>query len=289
VATIEWTLPVAPAPASTTIKIIISICSAGYLGIGRRPAVEGILHYSRERWRSVRSRASGVVPRAAPVRGIVVVCGDNNSPSQLVLGRCGLYFGGIGRDEEGFSAASVAGRKAPSSAMSRAQLRVTSASTAALLNYAFPVLPSSWMTSLYGSLNKDAPECDRRFLANDGKVLPYLNSLKYCAAQGGNPGVYDDLMIVLRPRQEHEETIRRIYCNSDNDDDDHGCNYKDDLPAVGIFQGDLDVNVPSSHARYMHESIFGQRSKLFTYDDLGHLSMIGGKSDDYAAFAVRGQ
>jgi hypothetical protein len=112
--------------------------------------------------------------------------------------------------------------------------------------------------------------------------------------QGGNPGVYDDAMIVMLAGYFHEKVLRKYYywhCDNDNDNDSNNNsnsnnNNNDDLPTVGIFQGGLDVNVPPSHARFLHEYIFHKRSKFFGYDDLGHLSTVAGKSEDYAVFAT---
>merc|ERR1711924_497730 len=103
------------------------------------------------------------------------------------------------------------------------------------------------------------------------------------AAQGGYPGTYDDMMILLKPEQPHEDFLRKFYGanTTTNDNDDH-----DDLPSIGIFQGGLDVNVPPSHAQYLHESIFHERSKLFRYEELGHFSTCMGKATEFAAFAT---
>merc|ERR1739845_41648 len=96
-------------------------------------------------------------------------------------------------------------------------------------------------------------------------------------AQGGW-GAYDDVMIACRAGQPHEEVLRKYYGGSDTN--------SDDLPEVGIFQGGSDTNVPPPHARYLHESIFHKRSRLFEFKDLGHESMVMGKSEEYAAFVT---
>merc|ERR1719313_1557635 len=102
------------------------------------------------------------------------------------------------------------------------------------------------------------------------------------AAQGWR-GIYDDAMILLKPEQRHEDFLRKLYettATTTKDDDD------DDLPSIGIFQGGLDVNVPPSHAQYLHESIFHKRSKLFRYEELGHFSTCMGKATEFASFAT---
>jgi len=171
---------------------------------------------------------------------------------------------------------------------SRLQLRVAAASTGAIFNYLVPVLPSSWMMKLNEYGNKNAPTADRQWLSDECNVLPFLLAMQPIVKQGGNPGVYDDGMIVAKAHHQHEETLREIYCNGNSNNIDVGDGSNDnDLPNLGIFQGELDINVPPSHARYIHESIFGGRSKMFRYDNLGHISTIAGKSDEYAAFATR--
>jgi len=171
---------------------------------------------------------------------------------------------------------------------SRLQLRVAAASTGAIFNYLVPALSSSWMMKLNEYGNKNAPTADRQWLSDERNVLPFLLAMQPIVKQGGNPGVYDDVMIVSKAHHQHEETLREIYCNGNsNNNDGDGDSSDNDLPNLGIFQGELDINVPPSHARYIHESIFGGRSKMFRYDDLGHISTIAGKSDEYAAFATR--
>ncbi|MGK3738081.1 MAG: pimeloyl-ACP methyl ester carboxylesterase [Bacillariaceae sp.] len=172
---------------------------------------------------------------------------------------------------------------------SRFKLGAVAASTGAMFNYLVPALPFSLMMALNNNANKDLPAADREWLSDENNIRLFLSSMGSLAAQGGNPGVYDDAMIALRAGYFHEKVLRKHYGHRQNDNDSNSndnVNDNDDLPTVGIFQGGLDMNVPPSHARFLHEYVFQKRSEFFGYDDLGHISTIAGKSEDYAVFAT---
>ena len=202
----------------------------------------------------------------------------------------------------------------PTSRWSHLQLRASAVATGVIFNSVVPMLPLAWITAAATSTalgrNKDLPAADREWLSDaENNTGPYLSAIRSMAAQGGYPGVYDDEMIVLGSDHSHEEVIRRHYSNdattpnstssndnnnnNNNDENTNTITITDDplllLPAVGIFQGALDVNVPLSHALFLHKSVFHEheRSELVRYDDLGHVSMVAGRSEEYAAFATR--
>ena len=122
-----------------------------------------------------------------------------------------------------------------------------------------------------------SPEADREFVSNDENIVPFLEVIGVMATQGGYPEIYDEAIISVRAELHHEDVIRKIY-SSKNDNDD--------LPSIGIFQGQSDANVPPSHAEYLYESIFHEQSRVFRYEGLGHQSTIMVKPEDYAAFAT---
>lgn len=174
---------------------------------------------------------------------------------------------------------------------SRFKLGALAASMGVMYNYLLPAMPLSLMMALNNNAIKDGPAADREFLSDENNIRIFLSSIRSLAAQGGNPGIYDDAMIACKAGYSHEKVLRKQYGHHENDNDNDSndndnSNSNDDLPAVGIFQGGLDVNVPPSHARFVHESIFQKRSEFFGYDDLGHDSTIHGKSEEYAAFAT---
>merc|ERR1711915_1158699 len=168
--------------------------------------------------------------------------------------------------------------KAQTSKWYRFQLAALCASMGPAYNYLIPCMPLSWMKYLISLGNKTSPKADREFVSREENIAPFVEMIGVMAAQGGYPGIYDDAMILFRANLPHEDVLREIY-GSDNDDDD-------DLPSIGIFQGQSDANVPPSHAEYLHKSIFHEQSRVFRYEDLGHESTIMGKPEDYAAFAT---
>jgi len=210
---------------------------------------------------------------------------------------------------------------ASTSRISRFWLHTFALTQGIVNSYIIPILPISWIQK--GMIaNVHTPITDQQWIvSNEGGFIfsNYILARTSMAAQGqllSNPGIYDDTLIVVRAHHSHEDIIRKHYNNDDDGDtsanntntitnssssssnntnkDDNDLEQDDDddddlLPAVGIFQGTLDMNVPLSHAQFMHQSIFNEhkRSKLILYEDLGHLSTIFTKSGDYAAFATR--
>eukprot|EP00532_Pseudo-nitzschia_australis_P007015 CAMPEP_0168170616 /NCGR_PEP_ID=MMETSP0139_2-20121125/4277_1 /TAXON_ID=44445 /ORGANISM="Pseudo-nitzschia australis, Strain 10249 10 AB" /LENGTH=382 /DNA_ID=CAMNT_0008088135 /DNA_START=83 /DNA_END=1231 /DNA_ORIENTATION=- len=177
-------------------------------------------------------------------------------------------------------------------------LRAQAVATGVIFGSVVLRLPLSWITAVASSttLNKELPSADREWLSDgENNTGPYLSAICSMTAQGGYPGVYDDQMIVFGSKHSHEEVIRQQYSNDTTTTNSASTSINDTdaddllLPAVGIFQGALDTNVPLSHALFLHKSVFHEheRSEFVRYDDLGHASMIAGRSEEYAAFATR--
>ena len=167
---------------------------------------------------------------------------------------------------------------------SRFKLRAMATSSGPIFNYLIPALPLSWNLYLSSFQHKTMPPADQEWMSDESNIGPFLSLNRYIMAQGGYPGTYDDAMIALRAGHSHEDFLEKIYgspVTKEIEDEADG-----DLPMVGIFQGEMDTSVPSSHARYMHETIFHKRSKLIEFEGLGHVSMISPKSDEYATFAT---
>ncbi len=168
--------------------------------------------------------------------------------------------------------------KARTSNWYRFLLAATVASMSPVYNYVLPYIPLSWTKSLASYGNKTSPPVDREWVSKDENLIPVLNMMGSMAAQGGYPGIYDDAMILMRTHQPHEKYLSEVFEGT-----------HDDLPAIGIFQGLVDANVPPSHAKYLHERIFHKQSQIFHYEGLGHESLIMGNPDDYTAFAATGK
>lgn len=168
--------------------------------------------------------------------------------------------------------------KAQTSKWYRFLLAATAASTSPVYNYVLPYIPLSWTKPLVAYGNKTSPPADREWVSKDENLIPVLNMMGSLAAQGGYRGIYNDAMILVRAHQPHEEYLREVFQETN-----------DDLPAIGIFQGLADVNVPPSHAKYLHETIFNKQSQIIHYEGLGHESTIFGNPEDYATFAATGK
>lgn len=167
---------------------------------------------------------------------------------------------------------------------SRFKLGAMAASSGPIFNYLIPTLPLSWNLYLSSFQHKTMPPPDQEWMSDGSNIGPFLSLNRHLMAQGGYPGTYDDAMIALRAGHSHEEMLGKFYGRPvTNEIRNDG---ESDLPMVGIFQGEMDNSVPPSHARYMHETIFQKRSKLFEFEGLGHVSMISQKSEEYAAFAT---
>lgn len=168
--------------------------------------------------------------------------------------------------------------KAQTSWWYRAYLASMSAMMSPVYNYLLPALPLSWIKYLMSFSDKTLPPADREVLSDDKILVSFVKMMQSMAAQGGYSGVYHDAMTLFRSNQPHEEYLREAYQETN-----------EDLPGIGIFQGLSDVNVPPSHGQYLHESIFSERSKLFRYEGLGHMSLVMTKQEEYAAFATTGK
>ncbi len=168
--------------------------------------------------------------------------------------------------------------KAQTSGWYRAYLASIAATMSLVYNYLLPALPLSWTKSMMSSSAEKFPPADREAMSDEKFLIPFLKMTQSMAAQGGYHGIYHDAMILMRSNQPYEEYLREAYQETN-----------EDLPAIGIFQGLSDINVPPSHGQYLHESIFSQRSELFRYEGLGHLSLAMTKQEEFAAFATTGK
>jgi pimeloyl-ACP methyl ester carboxylesterase len=143
------------------------------------------------------------------------------------------------------------------------------------------VLPARLVLKLIPT--KHLPEVDKdSFAEEDSAFGTYMvKVIKSSFRQGSNAAVLE-ASIVFYPEQGFETTLKKRYQKIVAEGD------TDSLPRVAILQGQLDVNVPPSHAEYIHKEWMLETAKIFRYQDLGHISMIIQKADDYSQFAVHG-
>ena len=160
---------------------------------------------------------------------------------------------------------------AETSAVSRFQIR----SMFTLSHYLSKVLPDSWLQSMMPT--KELPEVDRQLLENNPQASMLMLQVFRSALANGSSGAIAEACTVFRPKQEWEDSLQQFYAAENTD------NY---LPQVHIFQGSVDKNVPFSHGKFMHETLLSGKSSFHPYDDMGHLSLIVEKSQDYVDQAV---
>jgi len=207
---------------------------------------------------------------------------DSNRPAilrnvSLVAAAC--VSAGCDGMKEDLAQLTALTEKSASSRWASFLLGATAASMGPLYNYFLWALPFSWSMYLISYGTKDSCQADKDFASDETVMRPFVSMMsESMVAQGGYPGCYDDGRILMRKDLPHEDFLRKIYSGD-----------MEDLPAVGIFQGNQDINIPPSHARYLHESIFSSRSVYFGYEGFGHLSTAARKSPDYAAFAITGK
>ena len=159
----------------------------------------------------------------------------------------------------------------PTSTTSRGFFRFMLSIPSAMVSY----LPTRWVAALIPT--KNLPQVDKDILAaNDGQMKTKVVELFQLGFRQGSLGAYNDACISLRANHAFETVLKDVYSSSDNNH----------LPVVGIFQGDLDVNVPASHAVYMHEEIFSDKATLKRYKDMGHFSIVNRKAEEIAQFVV---
>jgi esterase/lipase len=128
---------------------------------------------------------------------------------------------------------------------------------------------------------KHLPEVDKASFADPAFGDYMIKCIKSSFRQGANAAVLE-ANILYYPEQGFETTLKKRYQKIVAEGD------TDSLPRVAIFQGGLDVNVPPSHAEYIHKEWLSETAKLVRYQDLGHISMIIQKADEYSQFAVHG-
>mmetsp|Transcript_22348 Transcript_22348/g.51204 ORF Transcript_22348/g.51204 Transcript_22348/m.51204 type:complete len:381 (-) Transcript_22348:252-1394(-) len=168
------------------------------------------------------------------------------------------------------------------STMASWQLWAMAKSMGPVYRYLVPNLPDSWIRKLIAYGNHDSAPADKEWIeTNEEKLLGLLQIFPTMVAQGGVPGIVDDVNICLAKHHFYEEILSKV-CDEASKNDKH-----QHLPSIGIFHGTEDRNVPITHAHYLYDNIFDKHcAKLVKFDGMGHESMIMGKANDYATFVT---
>ena len=135
------------------------------------------------------------------------------------------------------------------------------------------------------------PEVDRNIFTDDEAVgRAFLNDAKEALRQGSGPFTREAKVVFNNAGFYFERSLRdnfammKIAAQTKN-----GRNQRQDtsIPRVSIFHGHLDVNVPPSHSRYVHENVLGGGGNLTEFANMGHLSLVVKKADAILESAAR--
>ncbi|KAL7542463.1 hypothetical protein ACHAWF_009808 [Thalassiosira exigua] len=119
------------------------------------------------------------------------------------------------------------------------------------------------------------PPADKE-LMDDPVVANWFYNVGAEAMRQGSSAALTEAFILFRKEYgQLEESLKAYFADSPQQ-----------LPPVSIFQGSEDVNVPTSHSVHVHDQVLHKRSKLHTYDGLGHASLVGLKAEDYSRAAI---
>jgi pimeloyl-ACP methyl ester carboxylesterase len=151
--------------------------------------------------------------------------------------------------------------------------------TFGMARFFMTILPARLMLKLIPK--KELPKVDQACFADPTIGTHMIKLLKSSLRQGGKAAALE-VAILFHSEQGFESTLKERYQKIVAEGE------TDSLPRVAIFQGALDVNVPLSHAEYMHKEWLLETAKVVRYEDLGHISMILQKPTEYSQFAVHG-
>lgn len=139
-------------------------------------------------------------------------------------------------------------------------------------HYVLPFLPDSVASAVVSvSTRLVLPPIDSDLFQDNPPAVELMITKVLAAVRQGSAGPVLDARRVLTPAPATEKILREMYAS-----DTQG-----ELPQVTIYQGNTDVVVPLTHGDYMHKEIFGEKSKLVTYDGQGHVSLTFYKAATY--------
>lgn len=126
------------------------------------------------------------------------------------------------------------------------------------------------------SATKELPVPDQEAMFNP-QVSEFMMSILYLALRQGYSAAVSEACILFRKKQSFEDSLKRHYEQP---------NRQDYYPRISIYQGDLDVNVPKSHATFISHDLLAGTPNLVEHPDLGHLSLVLTEASAYSRFAV---
>jgi pimeloyl-ACP methyl ester carboxylesterase len=152
--------------------------------------------------------------------------------------------------------------------------------------------PDNWLNSVIkGSSRKDLPKSDQELMDEDDSVVDVMIEDVQEAFHQGSAAAVLEAHVLFRENQGFFESLtRKWHCLTTSTAASKGTTANNSkmidldsmLPQVTIYQGLDDVHVPPCHSRYVHEVIFGgEGATLREYPNLGHLSLIVRKADEY--------
>ena len=148
------------------------------------------------------------------------------------------------------------------------------------------------LLEMASSMMTDLPEVDRNIFTDDEAVgRAFLNDAKEALRQGPGPFTRE-AKVVFNNAVYFEESLRDNWAKMKNAaQTKKGRNTSQDtsIPRVNLFHGHLDVNVPPSHSRYVHENVLGGGEEIYLteYKNMGHLSLVVKKADEILESAAR--
>jgi len=106
------------------------------------------------------------------------------------------------------------------------------------------------------------PSRDKKHLTNNDDHVKLMVAKGRTAVRQGTAGTAGEGLRCLGVNHNYEKILQKHYGS-----------VKKDLPLIHIFHGGRDDIAPLSHAYYMQERLFANRSILHIYDDLGHVPL----------------
>ena len=134
------------------------------------------------------------------------------------------------------------------------------------------ILPSRLLMKM--APTKNLPPADKECFFNP-QVSNYMVSVATLALGQSYTAALNEAKIIFRRKQGFENSLKRRYKQP-----------SDDYPRIAIYQGTLDVNVPKSHATFIYEDQFRGTPNFVEYPELGHLSLVVDKANEYSRFAL---
>lgn len=141
-------------------------------------------------------------------------------------------------------------------------------------------VPTSWLLSLSSSRSatRRLPQADAYIMQNEPSIMgAMMDDVKESVRQSSDI-MYVESQVLFRC--DVQESLQQLWQQAHADKIVK-------VPRVTIFQGQMDVNVPPSHGKYVHANIFGGLGcSLREFPNLGHLSLVVGKADEYMQAAA---